>query len=358
MAMPDAKVSPLLVADAVIPTTNIVERILEDAYQQPVDFRLTRDIRRRSQLAYRTIVLSRVGDPQRGGILHFLRFPASLRYAYFIDDNFWEIRHSGVPQPLIDYHENPALVQSIEAYIVSAAVVIVPSENLREYLAARFPSASITYIPAAFDHSLLAGLPNFAARPTQALRIGYAGSTRISEETFLVPAIEHLLTKYAGRVEFEFIRWHPEKLAGRPGVSCFPVIDDYRHYLEFQHARAWDIGLAPLGANAFAAAKTNNKYREYGALGIPGVYSRVTPYADCVRDGETGLLAENSVEAWVAALERLIASPEARLQLSAAARSDVRARHDQRIVAAQWHAVLENIANNPRQLAAAALSMP
>ncbi len=355
--MSDTEFGPLLIADAVIPTTNIVERILADAFQRQVEFRFTRDIQRRSQLARRTIVLSRVGDPQRGGILHLLRFPASLRYAYFVDDNFWEIQHSGVPQALIDYHSNPALVQSIDAYIASAAVVIVPSENLRAYLAAKFPAASIRYIPAAIDHSLLAGLPNPPARSALPLRIGYAGSSRIAEETFLVPAIEDVLSRHAGNVEFEFIRWHPERLAGRPGVTCFPVIDDYREYLEFQRARDWDIGLAPLGANPFAVAKTNNKYREYGALGIPAVYSRVAPYVDCVRDGETGLLADNSVEHWIAALERLIASPETRMRLLAAAQSDVRARHDQRIVAAQWRTVLETIANDSRQLAAAAFSM-
>jgi glycosyltransferase involved in cell wall biosynthesis len=355
--MTDAKVSPLLVADALIPTTNIVERILAEAYGQPVEFRFTRDIRRKSQLAYPTIVLSRVGDPQRGGILHLLRFPSNLRYAYFIDDNFWEIRHAGVPQELIDYHENPGLVRSIEAYIACAAVVIVPSENLRAYLAARFPAASITFIPNSFDHGLLAGLPDLPARSDQALRIGYAGSTRIAEEAFLVPAIEHLLAKYGRKVEFEFIRWHPERLGGRPGVTCFPVIDDYRQYLQFQRSRAWDIGLAPLDANPFSAAKTNNKYREYGALGIPGVYSRVAPYVDCVRNGATGLLAENTPEHWIAALEQLIASPETRLNLSAAARSAIQVQHDQRIVATQWRAVLDAIANDPRQLAAAAFSM-
>ena len=50
----------------------------------------------------------------------------------------------------------------------------------------------------------------------------------------------------------------------------------------------WAIGLAPLRDSAENRAKTNNKYREYAALGIPGIYSDMPVYASSVRHGETG----------------------------------------------------------------------
>ena len=53
-------------------------------------------------------------------------------------------------------------------------------------------------------------------------------------------------------------------------------------------------------------AKTDNKYREYGAFGCAGIYSGIPPYTQVVTDLVTGYLVENIENAWLLALNELI----------------------------------------------------
>jgi glycosyltransferase involved in cell wall biosynthesis len=87
-----------------------------------------------------------------------------------------------------------------------------------------------------------------------------------------------------------------------------------------------DILLAPLDRSRFSASKCPNKYLETAAIGSPGIYSRVPPYTDYVKDGETGLLVENEEKAWMEALELLYTDPDLRSRIVETARSDVMQR--------------------------------
>jgi glycosyltransferase involved in cell wall biosynthesis len=68
----------------------------------------------------------------------------------------------------------------------------------------------------------------------------------------------------------------------------------------------WDIGLAPLKDSMFNYCKTNNKFREYAACLIPGIYSISPPYVEHIVHGQTGYLVENTEEAWFQGLCAMI----------------------------------------------------
>ena len=80
----------------------------------------------------------------------------------------------------------------------------------------------------------------------------------------------------------------------------------------------WDVAIAPLEDDAFTSCKSDLKYLDYGALGIPGVFSDVRPYRDTVRHGETGLLAANDEKAWADALEEIVGDAALRARLAGA----------------------------------------
>jgi glycosyltransferase involved in cell wall biosynthesis len=74
---------------------------------------------------------------------------------------------------------------------------------------------------------------------------------------------------------------------------------------------AFDIGLAPLAATPLNEHKSDLRLLEYGAMGLPGIYSRSEAFAT-VEDGVTGLVVDNTPEAWAEAILRLWQDDELR----------------------------------------------
>jgi len=77
---------------------------------------------------------------------------------------------------------------------------------------------------------------------------------------------------------------------------------------------AFDIGIAPLIETSFNQCKSDIKIKEYAALGIPVVATRMKPYSESVKEGYTGFLASTGKE-WFDYLELLIKDKELRHRL-------------------------------------------
>lgn len=88
-----------------------------------------------------------------------------------------------------------------------------------------------------------------------------------------------------------------------------------------------DIGIAPLANNEFNICKSEIKWEEYSALGIPTVASNVPPYSLSIAHGKTGMLASGKDE-WSEYLSALIESEERRRALGDAARAHVLADYE------------------------------
>lgn len=113
--------------------------------------------------------------------------------------------------------------------------------------------------------------------------------------------------------------------AGR--VHWVPYQFNYEKYIQSIVPLQPDILLAPLTSCRGWASKVPNKILEIPALGAAGIYSRVEPYISYVRDGETGLLVENSWEGWNDALEQLYLDAELRGKIVARSQEEIRARY-------------------------------
>ncbi len=200
------------------------------------------------------------------------------------------------------------------------------------FLSARF-SSRLRVLPAFFDSALIEGC---IREQTQELRIGFAGSpSRGDDLNLIVPAIQPVLDRMPNAV-FEFCGAIPPGVAPHPRVRCFEHMNSYANFIRFQAERNWAIGIAPLRDHPANRAKTNNKYREYGACGIPGVYSDMPPYQGSVDPGVTGLLVGPSSEAWLSAIVQLALQPDQRERISMCAARDVREKHSVEKAAAIW----------------------
>jgi len=321
----------LLIADSDIPTTGLVARELREAFAS-LEVRIAPDIFG-AEVTDKPVIVSRLCFPRYSWLPDHLS-REGVRYAYFIDDNFWEIT-ADIDVRLARFFRHPATFDTLDAFVRNAAVVVTWSEPLRNYVASRFPDIRAEFVPPGFDIAKAVALLQRYRPPMDGedagIRIGYPTTPRPRVSSLVVSIVEHFLRVYDLSVIFEFIGWMPEALRGLPNVVFHLWIGDYDKYLELKISRRWHIGIAPLVGDGFEKYKTNNKYREYGGRMVPGVYSDVSPFRETVDDGKTGMLVENDAKAWIGVLEKLAASPALRSAIAQAAFDDVRRHHDLRI---------------------------
>lgn len=99
----------------------------------------------------------------------------------------------------------------------------------------------------------------------------------------------------------------------------------------------FDIAIAPAGRGNFFRAKSDLRWLEAGALGIPTVADPFV-YGD-ITDGVDGLLADSPGAAYEQLLA-LVDDAELRARIGAAAREHVRTQRSMRILAGQWERAL------------------
>ncbi|MBS0201239.1 MAG: glycosyltransferase [Proteobacteria bacterium] len=238
------------------------------------------------------------------------------------------------------YYSDPAVQHCLDELLRNSSVVIVNSNPLKKFLEYTFGAElPVVEIPPGFDFDLVPDTPRHA-NACPGFVIGYSGTHRASAFDVVSDAIEIILKEYPGHVHFEFIGYCPERLLGSPGVTFFPNIPDYRQFLLFNASRKWSLGLAPLADNVFTRAKTNNKFREYGALGIPGLYSDTTPYRESVDHAVNGLLCGNSAEEWAEGMRRALNSPKLLKAISENAFDTVRRLHNNKNIFPLWESTL------------------
>lgn len=84
-----------------------------------------------------------------------------------------------------------------------------------------------------------------------------------------------------------------------------------------------DIGIAPLRDLSFNHAKSNLRWLEYSAIGIPSVVSMVDHFVSSIKDCKTGTFATTPYE-WISSLSALINNKKLREEMGKNAYNEVR----------------------------------
>jgi len=164
------------------------------------------------------------------------------------------------------------------------------------------------------------------------IRIGWAGAASHYEDLQL---IEDVLTKICQKyknVQLCLLGYHGESKKGPNLFQGIPPITSLCSYckhggqleklpgieLLYYPSKlkecAFDIGIAPLIETGFNQCKSDIKIKEYAALGIPVIGTRMKPYSESIKEGYTGFLATTGKE-WFDALELLIKDKSLRERL-------------------------------------------
>lgn len=190
--------------------------------------------------------------------------------------------------------------------------------------------------------------------PNERIVIGYGSGTPTHEIDFeeAAPALRATLDRFA-EVELWIVGplTVPVSLTALGNRVRILPLTDWEDW--FEVASRMDIAIAPLEmGNVFCRAKSEVKFIEAGALGVPLVASKIDPYEEAITQGADGLLAANDRE-WTEALASLVQDSALRVQMGEAARRTILQHYSPQIRAADLADTLDwifaSVAGGPKR---------
>jgi glycosyltransferase involved in cell wall biosynthesis len=234
-----------------------------------------------------------------------------------LDDDLWNVLPGN---PSYGFWSRPDVKYLATACVQEAQLVTVPTHILAERIKPMNPNVRVlpNMLPSeGWEY------PEPKEQREDKVVIGWAGSTSHVGDIALIDAVvQQILDRYP-QVEFAIAGGPPvPELRQHPRVRPLKSTDilGYPKLLE-----KFDIGVIPLADTAFNRNKSDLKFVEYSALGMPSVVSRLEPYLRSVKHGENGFFAATPSD-WLKYLSRLVEDVELRRSVGATAQEFARTR--------------------------------
>ncbi len=139
--------------------------------------------------------------------------------------------------------------------------------------------------------------------------------------------IAEILKIYREKVNVIFFGDTPKRFIDHPSVKIIDFQPNYKQYAAQLSELDVHAALIPLEDTKYNQVKSNIKWLEYSATGIPGAYSDITPYSSCISHERNGLLVKNNSESWFNAINQLIIDSEKTAHIIINAQREVLERH-------------------------------
>lgn len=157
------------------------------------------------------------------------------------------------------------------------------------------------------------------------IRIGWIGSGSHSKDIEILDKVIDPICSRNRDVKFVFCSYFQDELQALPsflkGRKNVQIVNKWVPILKYpahMAAQDFDIGLAPLVDNKFNRGKSNLRWLEYSALGIPCVASEVQHFAETISAGKDGFLARTP-DHFIAHIQELISNSKLRKTMGRAA---------------------------------------
>lgn len=262
----------------------------------------------KSRLAEADIVIFfRTVQPEAYKYLEMAR-EMGKKTVYVIDDHFIAM------SPASDigrYYHDSTRRKTYVKFLKNAQTVKVASRFFANHLDTHFKPNKLVYFPGSVDFSIISGLRKNRKNEGKVV-LGYEGGRKPVAFEPVIEALGEVLGKYGDQVRVEFYGYAPEELKDRAQVHTEPYDENYKNFLKRLYRSNWDIGLAPLERTLLHDCKSNNKFREYSACGIPGIYTSSPAYEEWVQNNHNGLIVSGTSEEWYKAIVQMIEQPELR----------------------------------------------
>lgn len=266
---------------------------------------------------------------------------------------FSELEHRRTPliyaldDNLLDLNDEPGraswpgvLQRTIcRRFIQKGAGIIVSTPNLAKRIGKL--NANIAVLPNQIDDTLFKRIGHKAPLSgPKKLRFGYMGTfTHLEDLLGIVQPIRKFISVNPD-IEFEIVGVANSSdvlsVFGNLPIRISHVPHESVEYPAFvkwmQKEIDWDFAVAPLNDTRFNQSKSDVKFLDYSALGIPGIYSNVEAYKETVRDENNGLLVDANYDDWSNALGRMAQDGEMRHRIARSCSDEV---WDSRVLAKQ-----------------------
>lgn len=274
------------------------------------------------------VIFARSVDPEN---LYWLDRAIShdKKILYFIDDNFCAMPEDSFEKR---FYSSPLRLKTISILLDTADLVILGSLVMREEMDISVDRS--VCLP--FPHP---NFPTLAVPSRQSITIGYAGTVSHKKDfVYVIPALISMVKSFPGEIRVDICgtNLYSDLAPIKNHITIIPYDYDYDRFITGLTCRNWSFGLAPLLDSPSNRCKTYVKYRDYAAGGIPGIYSNILPYSTRVRHMETGLLVDNTEDAWEKALRLLASDHELRDRIRARALADIKRNNSIQVVAKLW----------------------
>jgi glycosyltransferase involved in cell wall biosynthesis len=253
------------------------------------------------------------------------------KLVYELDDDLWNVDPTN-EKPYY-FFANPKIRAAIIRNIQLAHVCTVSTAELAEVVYDMTGHQNIHVVPNAVPADLL------DHEPEQNHDIGWGGSPThhgdfAEVRSHLARYLKRNPTKTFHTIGSDYGEWM--KL---PSEQCH-FTGWLKQPEDFFRAIDYRVGIAPLRNTMFNRSKSDIKYLELAALGIPTIASDVNPYRSIVH-GETGLLVKQDHE-WGRYLHYLAENPDERQRLGANAKEYVRNHRTTDHTAELWIQAIES----------------
>ena len=191
------------------------------------------------------------------------------------------------------------------------------------------------------------GSPVNKTKESKTIKIGwFGGGTHDGDLRIIKNVVTTILNKYKN-VKFYILGGVPDLF-----LKTKRVVNKHVWYMMHEYPKKlknwdFDICLAPLRDSDFNRAKSNLRWLESSAMGIPAVVSRVGEFKRTVIDGKTGMLATEEKE-WVDKLSLLIENKELRIKIGTNARKEIEKNWNKKKEARRYVKQLEKMYNKFR----------
>jgi len=147
--------------------------------------------------------------------------------------------------------------------------------------------------------------------------IGYFSGSITHNQDFemILPAIIRLMNTY-DNVRLSLVG----KIALPDELKVFDNRVVYNEFVDWRKLPALlasvDINIAPIEKTIFNSAKSENKWIEAALVRVPTIASNVGAFSQMVENKKTGILCENTIDAWYLAMESLVKDADYRAEIA------------------------------------------